>query len=225
MNSSTLPVFTRCIKVFWKSTFNFQLFHMAEIGERFNGSLPSTTSCWKCSAIRRMPASTLRGRSKTVTVLDEDGHLAKKRARVSREGWDVFLENHTRRPYISRGNLGEEPRQDFWERINDATDGQAALRRNGRGLMTGLLPVSPLWSQAAHHVSRRPESVMSAEAAVRSWPHWKSGVLPAFFRQTCRGAAEAELIFEAIGPTITLTPRTRRSREQLADRRQQPPGG
>ena len=58
MNSSTLPVSARCIKVFWKSTFNFQLFHMAEIGERFNGSLPTTTSCWKCSAIRRMPAST-----------------------------------------------------------------------------------------------------------------------------------------------------------------------
>ena len=46
-----------------------------------------------------MPAST-PGRSKTVTVLDEDGHLAKKRARVSRQGWDVFLENH-HEPYIS----------------------------------------------------------------------------------------------------------------------------
>src|SRR5208282_5111090 len=76
-------------------------------------------------------------RSKTVTVLDEDGHLAKKRARVSREGWDVFLENH-HEPYISRAT---------WERNLAKISGNASMRRpmgkgspqNGRGLMTGLL--------------------------------------------------------------------------------------
>ena len=125
--------FTRCIKVFWR-TFNFQLFHMAEIGEVQWVTLP-TTSCWNA----RNPACDVGiyacGRSKTVTVSGlKMGSTGEETSRFC-EKMDAEFHHE---PYISQATpLGEEPRQDFWERINDATDGQ--LLPGMAASMTGLL--------------------------------------------------------------------------------------
>ena len=78
-----------------------------------------------------------RGKKKTITMLDDDGHAQKKRRRIPREEWEVFLEGH-HEPYIST---------DAWERnmkkiSANAQMGQALSKgspQNGRGLMVGLL--------------------------------------------------------------------------------------
>ncbi len=78
-----------------------------------------------------------RGKRKTVTWLNEDGHAQKKRSRVPREQWEVFLEDH-HEPYISK---------ETWERnvekiAANAQMGQALTKsspQNGNGLMVGLL--------------------------------------------------------------------------------------
>ena len=43
----------------------------------------------------------VRGRKKTFTLLDDEGHIKKQRRRVPREQWEVFLEDH-HEPYISK---------------------------------------------------------------------------------------------------------------------------
>jgi len=78
-----------------------------------------------------------RGRRRTVTILDEQGHPQKKRLRVPMDQWDVFLEDHHER-YITRAT---------WERNVARIAANACLRRpmnprspqNGSGLMAGLL--------------------------------------------------------------------------------------
>ena len=79
----------------------------------------------------------VRGKRKTVTRLNEEGHAQKKRQRLPREQWNVFLEDH-HEPYISQAT---------WERnmekiAANAHMGQAYSKRspqNGNGLMVGLL--------------------------------------------------------------------------------------
>lgn len=79
-----------------------------------------------------------RGRRKTYTILNEEGHAEKKRQRVARDHWDVFLEGH-HEPYIS---------QETWERNLEKLASSAASRKqmtnprspqSGSGLMVGLL--------------------------------------------------------------------------------------
>ena len=79
----------------------------------------------------------VRGKMKTVTWLNEEGHAQKKRRRLPREQWDVFLKNH-HEPYISR---------ETWERnmekiaANACLGGSLSKRspQNGNGLLVGLL--------------------------------------------------------------------------------------
>lgn len=79
-----------------------------------------------------------RGRRRTYTILNEDGHAEKKRQRVARERWDVFLEGH-HEAYISQAT---------WERNLEKLQSNAASRKpmtnlrspqSGSGLMVGLL--------------------------------------------------------------------------------------
>ncbi len=155
-----------------------------------------------------------RGRSKTVTVLDEDGHLAKKRARVSREGWDVFLENH-HEPYISQAT---------WERNLAKISGNASMMRpmgkrspqNGRGLMTGLLRCRRCGHKL--HTTYHDDQVGYVCRGGGAQRHIGSR---ACFSFSGRRAEErlTELIFEAIGPASVDAANA--AEEQLADRRQQ----
>jgi DNA invertase Pin-like site-specific DNA recombinase len=79
----------------------------------------------------------VRGRTKTITVLDSDGNKQTKRRRVPREAWDVFLEDH-HDAYIT---------PEAWERNVEKIDSNANVRGPlakgavGRGcsLMAGLL--------------------------------------------------------------------------------------
>ncbi len=79
----------------------------------------------------------VRGRTKTITVLDSDGNKQTKRRRVPREAWDVFLEDH-HDAYIT---------PEAWERNVEKIDANANVRGPlakgavGRGcsLMAGLL--------------------------------------------------------------------------------------
>jgi hypothetical protein len=79
----------------------------------------------------------VRGRTKTIVILDGDGHKQTKRRRVPRPEWDVFLEDH-HEAYITR---------EAWERNVEKIDANANVRGPlakgavGRGcsLMAGLL--------------------------------------------------------------------------------------
>jgi len=79
----------------------------------------------------------VRGRTKTITVLDSEGNKQTKRRRVPREAWDVFLEDH-HDAYIT---------PEAWERNVEKIDANANVRGPlakgavGRGcsLMAGLL--------------------------------------------------------------------------------------
>ena len=79
----------------------------------------------------------VRGRNKTTTTLDENGHTRKTRRRVPRDQWDVFLEGH-HEAYISK---------ETWERNTAKIAANAHMRQamnkqspqNGSGLMVGLL--------------------------------------------------------------------------------------
>ena len=79
----------------------------------------------------------VRGRSKTFTVLDDEGHAEKKRRRVPMTEWEIVLEDH-HQAYISRAT---------WERNLEKISANANLGQitnnrspqNGSGLMVGLL--------------------------------------------------------------------------------------
>ena len=63
-----------------------------------------------------------RGKKKTVTWLNQDGHAQKKRSRVPRDQWEVFLEDH-HDPYIS---------QETWERNVEKIAANAQMGEIGR---------------------------------------------------------------------------------------------
>jgi DNA invertase Pin-like site-specific DNA recombinase len=79
----------------------------------------------------------VRGRSRTFTVLNDEGHAEKKRRRVPAADWEIMLEDH-HEAYISKV---------VWERnlekiAANANMGQITNPRspqNGNGLMVGLL--------------------------------------------------------------------------------------
>jgi DNA invertase Pin-like site-specific DNA recombinase len=77
----------------------------------------------------------VRGRKKTFTVLNDDGHIKKQRRRVPREQWEVFLEQH-HEAYIAT---------DRWEKnlekISSNARGGGATRRapqESPALLAGL---------------------------------------------------------------------------------------
>jgi DNA invertase Pin-like site-specific DNA recombinase len=79
----------------------------------------------------------VRGRSKTFTVLNDEGHAQKKRRRVPIAEWEIVMEDH-HEPYISK---------EAWERnvekiaANANMGGMTNSRspQHGSGLMVGLL--------------------------------------------------------------------------------------
>ena len=81
--------------------------------------------------------SYVRGRRKTVTSLNEDGHPQKKRQRLPREQWKVFQEDH-HEPYISK-ETWERNMEKIAENANIAPTFGKRSPQNGNGLMVGLL--------------------------------------------------------------------------------------
>lgn len=78
----------------------------------------------------------VRGRKKTFTVLNDEGHVQKQRRRVPREQWEVFLEDH-HEPYICK-----ERWQKNAEKICSNARGGGAMRRapqESPALLAGLL--------------------------------------------------------------------------------------
>jgi DNA invertase Pin-like site-specific DNA recombinase len=78
----------------------------------------------------------VRGRKKTFTALDEQGHVVKQRRRVPREEWEVFLEEH-HEAYISKTRW-----ETNLERISSNARGGGASRRTPQecvALLSGLL--------------------------------------------------------------------------------------
>ena len=71
----------------------------------------------------------VRGRKKTFTILNQQGHVQKQRRRVPREQWQVFLEDH-HEPYIV---------QERWERNVEKISSNA----RGGGAMKGTPQESP----------------------------------------------------------------------------------
>lgn len=65
----------------------------------------------------------VRGRKKTITLLDDQGHMKKQRRRVSRDEWAVFLQEH-HEPYI-----GTDRWQKNVEKISSNARGGGATRR------------------------------------------------------------------------------------------------
>jgi DNA invertase Pin-like site-specific DNA recombinase len=77
----------------------------------------------------------VRGRKKTFTVLNDDGHIKKQRRRVPREQWEVFLEEH-HEPYI-----GNDRWEKNVEKISSNARGGGATRRapqESPALLAGL---------------------------------------------------------------------------------------
>jgi hypothetical protein len=78
----------------------------------------------------------VRGRKKTFTVLDNDGHVQKQRRRVPREEWAVFLADH-HEPYIDAERWEKNV-----EKISSNARGGGAMRRapqESPALLSGLL--------------------------------------------------------------------------------------
>ena len=79
----------------------------------------------------------VRGRTRVLVSLDAQGHKQKRRCKVPRDQWDVFLEDH-HEPYISK---------DTWERNMKKIASNAGMRGDmtkgavgrGQSLMAGLL--------------------------------------------------------------------------------------
>jgi hypothetical protein len=71
----------------------------------------------------------VRGRKKTITLLNDEGHIEKRRRRVSRDQWAVFLVDH-HEPYVSR---------DRWEKNVEKISSNA----RGGGVTRGAPQESP----------------------------------------------------------------------------------
>ena len=77
----------------------------------------------------------VRGRKKTFTVLDDQGHVKKQRRRVPRAQWEVFLEDH-HEPYIGKTRWEKN-----MEKISSNARGGGATRRapqDSPALLAGL---------------------------------------------------------------------------------------
>jgi hypothetical protein len=156
----------------------------------------------------------VRGRQKTVKVLDQDGHIEKRRARISREGWDVFLKGH-HEPYISQAT---------WEKNLAKISGNALMRQsmtkrspqNGSGLMTGLLRCRRCGHKlhATYH-DGHIGYVCRGGAAQRDGRNRACFS----FRGTRADRYLTELIFEVVSPAAIGSASA--VEKQLADRRQQ----
>jgi DNA invertase Pin-like site-specific DNA recombinase len=155
-----------------------------------------------------------RGRCKTYTVLDNDGHAQKKRRRMPREQWDVFLEEH-HEAYISK---------EVWERNIEKLFTNAHRRQtmskqspqNGNGLMVGLLRCRRCGHKLhAAYSNGRVSYVCRGGDAQRN----TRGKSCFCFRATRIEERLAELIFAAISPAAITA--SKLAAEHLAAHRAQ----
>jgi DNA invertase Pin-like site-specific DNA recombinase len=136
-----------------------------------------------------------RGRCKTTTVLDANGHPRKKRRRSAHGQWEIFLEDH-HEPYIS---------QESWkrnmEKIAANAHWQKAMTKqapqHGNGLMVGLLRCRRCGHKL--HAAYRPEGVSYICRGGDSQRNAR-GKSCFFFRATHLEERLAEVILEAISP-------------------------
>jgi DNA invertase Pin-like site-specific DNA recombinase len=156
----------------------------------------------------------VRGRYKTFTVLDDYGHTRKKRRRMPREQWEVFLEGH-HDAYISKA---------AWERnlakiADNAHMSQAMCKQspqNGTGLMVGLLRCRRCGHKlhAAYNKGRVSYVCRGGDTQRNA-----RGKCCFCFRATRVEERLAEIILEAICPAAIAA--AREAAEQLAANREQ----
>lgn len=157
----------------------------------------------------------VRGRFKTFTFLDEQGHTHKKRRRIPRDQWEVFLEEH-HEEYITK---------EAWERnvakiaANAHMGGQAMSKQapqNGNGLMVGLLRCRRCGHKLhAAYNKGRVSYVCRGGNAQRN----ACGKSCFCFRATRVEERLVEILLEAIRPAAIVA--ARQAIEQLAANRQQ----
>ncbi|MFZ5828883.1 MAG: recombinase family protein, partial [Planctomycetota bacterium] len=155
-----------------------------------------------------------RGRCKTFTVLDENGHARKKRCRMSRDRWDVFLEGH-HEAYIPR---------ETWERNLETIAANAHMRQtmstrspqNGNGLMVGLLRCRRCGHKLHAAYNKGRVSYVCRGGETQRNARGKSCFS---FRATRVEERLTELILEAISPGAIAA--AKRAAEQLAAHRDQ----
>ena len=157
----------------------------------------------------------VRGRNKTFSTLDKNGHAQKKRRRMAREHWSVFLEGH-HEPYISK---------DVWEqnlvKLANNTHMSQSMNshspQNGNGLMVGLLRCRRCGHKLHAAYNKGRVSYVCRGGDAQRDAHGKSCFC---FRATRVEERLIELIFEAISPAGIAA--SKRAAEQLAvDRIQQ----
>jgi len=78
-----------------------------------------------------------RGKRKTITRLDEDGHAKKKRQRLPHDQWEVFLEDH-HEPYITKESW-QRNLEKIAANVRMGNAMNPSSPHNGNGLMVGLL--------------------------------------------------------------------------------------
>lgn len=157
----------------------------------------------------------VRGRYKTITFLDEQGHTRKKRKRMPRDQWEVFLEKH-HESYITKK---------AWERnmakifANAHMGGQAMSKQspqNGNGLMVGLLRCRRCGHKLhATYCKGRVSYVCRGGDAQRN----ARGKSCFCFRATRVEARLVEILLKAIRPAAIVA--ARQAEDQLAANRQQ----
>lgn len=156
----------------------------------------------------------VRGRYKTFTVLDENGHARKKRRRMPRDQWDVFLEGH-HEAYISR---------EMWERNVEKIAVNAHMRQtmskrspqNGNGLMVGLLRCRRCGHKLHAAYNKGRVSYVCRGGEIQRNARGKSCFC---FRATHVEEQLTELILEAISPAAVAA--AKQAAEYLAAHRDQ----
>lgn len=156
----------------------------------------------------------VRGRYKTFTILDDHGHTRKKRQRMPRDQWEVFLEGH-HDAYISK---------ETWERnvakiAANAHMSQAMNKQspqNGNGLMVGLLRCRRCGHKlhAAYNKGRVTYVCRGGDTQRNA-----RGKSCFSFRATRVEERLAEVILEAICPAAIAA--ARQAAEHLATNREQ----
>ena len=156
----------------------------------------------------------VRGRYKTFTILDNHGHTHKKRRRLPRDQWEVFLEEH-HEAYVTK---------ETWERnvakiAANAHMSQAMSKQspqNGNGLMVGLLRCRRCGHKLhAMYNKGRVSYVCRGGNTQRN----ARGKCCFSFRATQVEERLVEIILEAIGPAAIGAAKL--ASEQLAANREQ----
>lgn len=139
----------------------------------------------------------VRGRTKTVTELDENGHAFKRQRRVPREEWDVFIEEH-HEPYIRKATWEQNVKK---IQSNVHWGGMITKRSpgNGSSLLTGLLRCR----RCGHKLQvRYSSSCSTGRYECRSGARRRDSVGPICFSFAAQRVENrvTELLLEVVGP-------------------------